>query len=497
MHSLDPVSASAVLTGGSLALVSQRVEGWGMAVGGEARVFRPTDVEGVRAALSLARAEGSRIALRGSGCSYGDGACGTGKIVIDFRDMNRILAFDVQTGVIRVEAGATLRDVWQRSLPEGWWPPVVSGTMEPTLGGALGMNLHGKNAHRAGPIGKYVTSLKVMFASGEERDLTPDGDPDLFHAIVGGFGELAIILEVELHLKRVHSGQIEVLGLASTSLDELFAQFREHEADSDYLVGWIDGFAGGKSLGRGLIHVAWQLKEGVDPDPKTSTSLAAQQLPSRLFGVFPKKWMWAALWPFSFNFGMRMINSVKYLVGRVWEHGKKYRQSHAAFHFLLDYVPNWKWAYKPGGLIQHQSFVPYANAPEAFREILSHTQQCRMPTWLAVLKRHRPDPFLMTHGLDGYSMAMDFHVTKSNRARLWAMCHELDAIVVKHGGRFYFAKDATLEPKSVLAAFPRENLLKFTAFRKELDPDGVLATDLYDRLIAPALQLLDADPGPT
>ena len=39
--------------------------------------------------------------------------------------------------------------------------------------------------------------------------------------------------------------------------------------------------------------------------------------------------------------------------------------------------------------------------------------------YLGVLKRHRPYPFLMTHAVDGYSLALDFKVTKRNRLDNW------------------------------------------------------------------------------
>ena len=50
------------------------VEGWGMGVGGAGYVFRPTEPGGVAEALDTARNTGLPIALRGSGCSYGDAA---------------------------------------------------------------------------------------------------------------------------------------------------------------------------------------------------------------------------------------------------------------------------------------------------------------------------------------------------------------------------------------------------------------------------------------
>ena len=471
----------------SLSPRTENVSGWGMAVGGQALVVRPTSADGVRAALQLARSEGLKVALRGSGCSYGDAASGNGKLVVDLSQMNRILAWDPASGRVRAEAGTTLRQIWQHCLADGWWPPVVSGTMEPTLGGAVAMNIHGKNAFGVGPIGEHVRSLRVLTVDGSERTLTPEHDADLLHAIIGGLGELCVVLEVELQLKHIYSGFLDVHALAAPDLEEMFRIFDEWQDRSDYLVGWLDGFCGGKGLGRGLVHVAHQVKEGADPDPRRMLTVAAQSLPSRLFGILPKSWMWMLMKPFAHDLGMRLINVAKYWSGRLLEHDKRYRQTHAAFHFLLDYVPNWKFIYKPDGLIQHQIFVPKDKAREVFRQVLALEQARGLPTWLAVMKRHRPDPYLLTHGLDGYSLAQDFRVTKGNRERLWALCHEIDDIVVKAGGRFYFAKDATLRPASVAAAFPAENMKKFADVRKELDPEGLLATDLYDRAIAPVL----------
>jgi FAD/FMN-containing dehydrogenase len=470
----------------TLSPVATQVAGWGMAVGGEAQVLRPTTVAEVQAALGLARDRGWQVALRGSGCSYGDAACGTGKVVLDLSNFNRILDFERATGVIRCEAGVTIAQVWRHVLPHGWWPPVVSGTMAPTLGGAAAMNIHGKNAFAVGTLGEHIEALQVVLPSGELRELTP-AEP-LFRAVISGFGELAVIVGVTLHCKRVHSGLMEVSAMATRDLDEMIEVLLREQGAADYLVGWLDGFAAGASLGRGLVHVARQLAPGEDPDAERTLQVAHQELPPRLFGVIPKSWMWRLMWPFANNLGLRLVNWAKYLSARLLEHGKRYRQSHAAFHFLLDYVPNWKFIYRPGGLIQHQSFVPAAEAGRVLRAVLELSHARGMPPWLAVLKRHRPDPFLLTHGLDGFSLALDFPVTASNRLKLWAMCHEIEQLVVAAGGRFYFAKDATLEPETVRRMFPAESLATFARWRRELDPEGMLATDLYDRTVRAALE---------
>ena len=73
---------------------------------------------------------------------------------------------------------------------------------------------------------------------------------------------------------------------------------------------------------------------------------------------------------FNNDVGMRLVNAAKFQAGRLEATKKPYLQSHAGFSFLLDYVPNWKWAYGRApvrqGLIQYQSFVPHTTALETF-----------------------------------------------------------------------------------------------------------------------------------
>jgi FAD/FMN-containing dehydrogenase len=121
-------------------------------------------------------------------------------------------------------------------------------------------------------------------------------------------------------------------------------------------------------------------------------------------------------------------------------------------------------------------------ALDAFSDILRHCQKRRLTNYLTVLKRHRPDSFLISHGVDGYSMAMDFRVTRRKRSRLIKLAEDLDEIVLKAGGRFYLAKDSTLRPDIVESYLGERAITEFRELKSECDPDGVLQTDLWRRL---------------
>ena len=196
-------------------------------------------------------------------------------------------------------------------------------------------------------------------------------------------------------------------------------------------------------------------------------------------GMIPKNKVWRFLKLLNNRPAMRMVNTAKYLAGR---REKPSNQSLAAYSFLLDYVPDWELAYQPGGFIQYQSFIPKERARAVFRQQIEMQQVEKLEAFLGVMKRHRTDRFLLSHGVDGYSLALDFKVTESNRTRLWALCHRMNDLVLEAGGRFYFAKDSTLRPEDARAFLGQEVISAFRSYKAQLDPENLLTSELARRL---------------
>ncbi|MDP4198503.1 MAG: FAD-binding oxidoreductase [Bacteroidota bacterium] len=458
------------------------LKGWGGAVESAAYVFRPSTVEQLKEAIQVARDTGRTITLRGAGRSYGDAALGRENITIDFTRMNRILAWDPSSGIITCEPGVTIAQLWRYIIEDGYWPPVVPGTMFVTLGGALGMNLHGKNNFKAGPIGDHVLAFDFVAASGEEFHISREAESELFFSIIGSFGMLGCFTRITLKMKRVYSGDLDVKVFECDNLHELFKVYDWQIAESDYLVGWIDAFAVGAAFGRAIVHQANYLAAGVDPMPAQTLRAEHQDLPETIVGLVPKSIVWVFLRPFTNAFGMKFVNWAKFLSSKI-SPKKQFRQAHAAFAFLLDYVPNWKKSYGPIGLIQYQSFIPEENAEEVFRKQIALCQKENLVPFLAVFKRHRPDSFLMTHAVDGYSLALDFKVTRRNRSQLWKLTENLNALVLQAGGRFYMAKDATLTREAFRQYLGADTLARFRELKRRFDPDDLLQTELSRRLL--------------
>jgi len=457
------------------------LENFGHSLRARCYVLRPASPEDIPEVFRKAQQLGLSVTARGAGLSYNDAALNGGGIVLDMAGLNRILAWDPSTGVVLVEPGVTLQQLWQLVEPEGWWPPVVSGTMFTTVGGCLGANIHGKNNFQVGPFGEHVIEFRAILPTGVEVVCSPKKNSDLFYSMIGGLGMLGIFTAIKVQMKRIYSGLLEVSTRASPNLGTHLADLFENAPRSDYIVGWLDVTAGGRGLGRGQVHAARYLQAGEDPHPQFSMQLKNQDLPSRILGVFPKSMLHHLMGPFMINFGATVVNAGKYMAS-LRRH--TFRQSHAAFHFLLDYVPNFEFAYGRGGLIQYQSFLPKEHAEAAWAEIISLSIKRGLPSYLGVTKRHRPDKFLLSHAVDGFSAALDFKVTDGNRAALSQMLQDFDRIVLDAGGRFYFAKNSETLPETAASFLGTKAVAQFRRLKRRCDPYGLLGSNLYRRLFA-------------
>ncbi|MCB9113254.1 MAG: FAD-binding oxidoreductase [Anaerolineales bacterium] len=452
-----------------------QLENFGHSLKSPAYLIQPKTSEDIYEAFRLAKKLGLTVTARGGGRSYNDAALNAGGIVLDTSGMNQITSWDSATGLVRCEPGVTLEMLWHKVLPDGWWPPVVSGTMFTTLGGCLSANIHGKNNFKMGTIGEHVVEFTAVLPTGAEVTCSPKLNGDLFYSMISGLGMLGIFTSVTLQMKHIYSGLIEVNAWPTSTLKQQLHDLEENAPNYDYIVGWLDTI----QTQHGQIHAATSLKEGDDPEAAKTVQLNYQQLPDRLFGVMPKSLLHYFMTPFGNNFLWGLVNTAKY-VSALRKH--TFRQSHAAFHFLLDYVPFWELSYGRGGLIQYQSFLPKETALPAWTEMLSFAKKRGLPSYLGVTKRHRPDKFLLTHALDGFSLAMDFKVTDRNRAELSKVIQEYDRIVLEHGGRFYFAKNSETTAETALAFYGEETVDKFKKLKKRCDPNGLLESDLYRRI---------------
>jgi decaprenylphospho-beta-D-ribofuranose 2-oxidase len=440
--------------------------------------LKVADVPTMRRALDLARQQSLSIIAHGAGHSYTDAAWNSLGAVLDLTSMRRILSWDPAQGVIQTEPGVTLHQILELVWMEGWWPYATPSTPQVTLGGCAAMNINGKNAGVCGVFGEHLLSVEVLLAGGDLVTLTPERDPELFYAVVGGLGLLGIITKVTMQLQRIPSGQVLVKKQSAASLLEVFEIFAEQQSQSDFIEAWLDGFALGPELGRGEVTTAVFLAA----DPKVVPPGLKPGLVDQLAEAMVRRT--GALFRPVFVPSVLMANRARYWWGR---RGKSHtrtpmRRSLLAYTYYSPAALAGYHQVLPGGFETFQAFVPAVRAHETFLELLRYSQQqgC-LPIW-CIIKAHRPDPFLLSYQVDGFSLELYY----PRDSRMWpnlekALRRMID-ITISAGGRFYLAKDRLLTAAQYRRSQGDSSLQEFLRLKRRLDPEELWQSDIYRRL---------------
>ncbi|MFJ9854584.1 FAD-binding protein [Streptomyces sp. NPDC101150] len=440
--------------------------GWGRTAPTAARLVRPGSPAEAVAALAAVREGGPRGGIpRGLGRAYGDAAQNAGGTVWDMTRMERIRAVDAKAGIVVCEAGVSLHRLMRTLLPLGWFVPVTPGTRYVTVGGAIGADIHGKNHHGAGSFARHVRSLDLLTADGEIRTVRPG--TDLFDATAGGLGLTGIILTATLQLLPVKTSLVFVDTERTTDLDDALARMTATDRLYRYSVAWIDLLARGRATGRSVLTRADHAPLDALPprarrDPLAFRPVRLPPAPPLPRGMLSRP-------------AVAAFNALWYRTAPRHRTGELRKLS--AFCHPLDGVPHWNRVYGQGGLVQYQ-FVVGHGQEETLRRIVRRIADRRCPSFLAVLKRFGPaGPGWLSFPTEGWTLALD---VPARLPGLDAFLDGLDEEVAAAGGRVYLAKDARLRPELLAAMYPR--LPEFRALRAELDPDGVLMSDLARRL---------------
>lgn len=456
----------ALLTETGPAARTATLTGWGRTEPTVAQVRAPADEDELAAALKEAPARG--VIARGLGRSYNNAAQNDGGQVVLTTRLNRISGFDENLGIAVCESGVSLEQLIIRALPAGWFVPVSPGTRQVTIGGAIAADVHGKNHHVAGSFARHVPWLDLLLPDGQERRVTPADDPQLFWATAGGMGLTGIILRAAIQLTRVQTSRVRVDTVRTADIDQALAYLAETDASYTYSVAWLDCLAGGRNLGRSVITsgdfaqpgdlAAKDRRNPLEFRPVTRLS-APPTCPPGLIN----------------RFTVGLANEAWYRKAPRRREGEL--QTIGAFFHPLDGIRNWNRVYGPAGFRQYQFVVPFG-AESTVRASLERISHARAPSFVTVLKRFGPgDDGFLSFPMPGWTLALDFPARTPGLATLLT---GLDDVVLAAGGRVYLAKDSRIPAGMLSAMYPR--LAEFRALRAELDPAGVMASDLSRRL---------------
>ena len=399
------------------------------------------------------------LIVHAAGRSYGDCALNAEGSAVLSSGLAGVLDFDAETGLVSVEPGVTFGQLMAAFLPRGFLVPVSPGTGFATIGGAVANDVHGKNHEQAGSFCSHVEEIDLLTADGTLRTIGPSVEPVLFYATCGGLGLTGIITRVAFRMKTVPGQGVMVRSQRVADLGAFLAAMAE-TASATYSVGWIDGTARGRALGRGILETA-EPSAGAVPRP-----------PARMLRVpfdFPG---------FALNaLSIRLFNELYF---RKAPASPRVRPAaFATFFYPLDALRDWNRIYGRRGFYQFQNVLPFEGGEAALRDLLEVIAASRRASFLAVLKRLGPGigpAGPLSFPMPGFTLALDFPAGPG----IEDLYRRLQDITLRAGGRIYLAKDALLGAEAFREMYPRWR--EFAALLAQIDPKRRVQSDMSRRL---------------
>lgn len=433
--------------------------GWGRYPRTTADLIEPADSPSLQKFIRSKNKSADCIA-RGAGRSYGDSALS--QQLISSRFLDSFIELDEERRTLRCGAGVRLGEILRVCIPRGLFLPVLPGTKEVSVGGAIAADIHGKNHHRDGTFCEHILQLSLVLASGELVNCSANENSDLFRATCGGMGLTGIVVDATLALTPVESSYIEQRTLVARNLSECFEQIEEN-VDSSYSVAWLDCLAQGDRLGRSILYLGEHAAAKNRKSDKQFRDRAGIGVPFSTPAFLLNKTT------------MSIFNGSYYrLQGR-----KKglTKLDYDKYFFPLDNIAHWNRLYGAKGFLQYQFVIPGAAALEGITSVLDNISRLGKGSFLTVLKKlGEQNANLLSFPASGYTLALDFKY----EASLLPMLDELDRIVLDHGGRLYIAKDARMSEEVFKASYP--NWEEFVKIKNKHDPNDRFASEQSKRL---------------
>jgi FAD/FMN-containing dehydrogenase len=399
--------------------------GWGRNITINSKMYIPSSREELSIFLKKFK---KNVITRGLGRSYGDTSLN--RNLISLKKLKKVINFDINKGIIEVEAGINIEEVLKLIIPYGWFLPVVPGTQFVTIGGAISSDIHGKNHHKDGCFSKHCIKLMFFDRNGKIKTCSSKKNKKNFKKLCGGIGLAGIIVTAKIQLIKIKSNlikqKIEKKETVMSCIESL-----EKNKNYKYSVSWIDLLNKNKHNDYNcIVYFGDHLKKKTKLNfIKNSKSLFFIFLFKSIFSVYSIKIFNYLKFKLSFYINYQTIVDYK------------------KFFFPLDNILSWNTIYGEKGFIQYQLVISKKNV----LEIIAKINELSLKPLLVVLKiLGNKNSNYLSFPKKGITIAMDFKNSKNNIKKL----NILDDYIILKNGRIYLTKDSITKEKKFKKMYP-------------------------------------------
>ena len=457
---------------------NQKVQGWSNSSFGSSDIYEVFDQNDICKIFEIARKTNKVVAIRSAGNSYGDNTLNDNQIIIDITKLNKILFFNKNNGILRVQTGTNFFQILSLTVPHLYVPYVMPGSGKITVGGSLSNNIHGKNCYKEGFFSEYIISFQIILSDCSILKCSREENKEIFLSAIYGFGLLGVVTEIEMRLKKITSFNLITTKVKKNNFEKLIEYSLSVKKESDYLISSLNFLNTGPSAGSGVIsHSKFQ--------ENNPNKYKLEKIPFFLFKVLPFDMI-----PFFTkkifkhkNLSINLLELASNIKFNLHSKNKKISSSTISrFHFPNNYLfPNYNFIY-PYGFYEYQPFIPHENIIYFYDKFLYLCNKYNFRSFLTSFKliKKQKDEVLLNHTVNGFTLAFDFPKYPKEYKKQKKFFLEINDLVIKLNGKLYLGKTPILNKDQFNEMYPA--VQDFIKLKKKLDSNHVLQSSMYRRI---------------
>lgn len=435
----------------------------------DAYISKPTSYGDIGELFEYAKNNDYKICPIGSGLSFSNVALIDRQISLDLKGLNKIIDFDIDNKTVTVQAGAKVTDILKISLPHKLTLNGLTGSYANTVAGNISNDVNGKDSWKNGNFTSNVEEMKVMLTNGQIQKVSRSLHSDIFNAISGGLGLIAVILEIKLKLHPIPGYNVLMQTIKCKNLDEQLLQFESLNTDDDFAYSWTDGFANSNQLGRGLFEKAKFIESEKNKEIDWNKYLNQKE---RIMGI-KTDFFWKIIRNVYTHNTHKYAGYFKYYKPVLKSSKRKVFPEYQ--YPMAKVLPQWNLLFYPKGFREVQMLFPKDNFGNAYREILKFCNKNKINPFISAIRKHISQEGFLAFANEGYSFTINFGLNKLSSKELKNIEYDIINLCVKNNGIVYLGKFPFVTPETFQTMYPK--YVNFKSVKEKNDNSNLLWSD--------------------
>jgi decaprenylphospho-beta-D-ribofuranose 2-oxidase len=372
---------------------------------------------------------------QGGGLSYCAASVSPNGDTVSIKILDRILAFNEQSGEVVVEAGISLGKLLRFLIPKGWILPILPGHPSITVGGCIGFNVHGKSQHSAGNFEQCVEGLSLYHPDRGHQSVSRTENPELFWLTLGGFGLTGVVISAKLCAIKLNQNCLKLERIPVKNIVEAVATMTQLSESREVIYSWNNLNLSGQGFGRGFVYTEEFVSgnEPWDQDTMTLTPDKSFRLPIPLLNHTTSKIMCRI---YGFKEKLMPRQQVLGLIpGSFPISGKE-------IYFRL---------FGPKGFREYQCLIPFEMFTDFAWECEKGITAFHLGVSLGSLKIFKSEPRYLNFSGKGICLTLDFPRNSSTDKAV----EYLDSLVIQAKGIVNLSKDSRITAETAHKMFTK------------------------------------------